>query len=178
MCALLVALGHFSLIKNILSNFRKMMMPSYMLLCFRSLLCFSRVWMCLAQSFFPFFFFNFVMKPVDNIFYNCAMFWRPIKPQNNTFNGTVVWVSVASSQVWEQWEDSAITLSIDNTQFNSTRDIGINMIHIDHINSCILQFSTFSKRYHKKYLEDFDLLLNQEATREVNRSRIELTRIL
>jgi hypothetical protein len=144
MCALLVALGHFSLIKNILSNFRKMMMPSYMLLCFRSLLCFSRVCILLRVSF-PFLFFNFVMKPVDNIFYNCAMFWWPIKPQNNTFNGTVVWVSVASSQVWEQWEDSAITLSIDNTQFNSTRDIGINMTHIDYINSLILQFSTFIK---------------------------------
>jgi hypothetical protein len=53
---LLVALGHFSPIKNKLSNFRKTIMPSCMLLCFRSVLCFSGVWMCLAQSFFPFFF--------------------------------------------------------------------------------------------------------------------------
>jgi hypothetical protein len=39
-------------------------------------------------------------------------------------------------------------LTIDkhqSTQFNSTRDIGMNMMHTDDVNTCILQLSTFIK---------------------------------
>jgi hypothetical protein len=53
----------------------------------------------------------------------------------------------------------------------------MNMMHTDDVNTCRLQLSAFIKDVTGNTLRTLGLLLNQEATREVSRSRIELTRV-